>query len=74
MPRLELHDDAVSKELAAFTESVRLGLGVLRRVGEVTVGATPRSVSINCSRTTCSASSSNSALVSLSGTVRILGQ
>ena len=44
MPRLDLHDDAVSQELAAFAASVRRGLGVLRRVGEVTVGATPRSV------------------------------
>ncbi len=44
MPRLQLHADGVSKEVAAFEESVRRGLGVLRRVGEVTVGATPRTI------------------------------
>jgi polyhydroxyalkanoate synthase len=44
MPRLELHVDAVSKELTEFDENLRRGLGVLRRVGEVKVGATPRSV------------------------------
>lgn len=42
MPRLELHGDAVRDELAAFEQSLRSGLGVLRRLGGVTVGATPR--------------------------------
>ncbi len=42
MPRLELHEAAVREELAAFEKSLRSGLGVLRRVGGVTVGATPR--------------------------------
>ena len=44
MPRLELHSDAVAKELAAFDATLRRGLGVLRRVGEVKLGATPRAV------------------------------
>jgi len=44
MPRLELHGDAVRKEIEDFQESMRQGLGVLRRVGEVRVGATPRTV------------------------------
>ena len=44
MPRLELRIDDVTRELAAFEQSLRHGLGVLRRIGEVSIGATPRSV------------------------------
>ena len=44
MPRLELRLDAVEKELAEFQDNMRRGLGVLRRVGEIKVGATARSV------------------------------
>jgi polyhydroxyalkanoate synthase len=42
MPRLELHEDAVRQEMAAFAHGLQQGLGVLRRAGKVTVGATPR--------------------------------
>ena len=42
MPRLELDAETVRAEVAAFEEGVRRGLGVLRRAGEVRVGATPR--------------------------------
>ena len=44
MPRLELKIDAVTRELADFQDGVQRGLGVLRQIGEVRVGATPRSV------------------------------
>lgn len=44
MPRLQLNEDAVRQELAAFEASLQHGLGVLRRTGKVVVGATPRSV------------------------------
>lgn len=43
MPRLELEADAITQEIAAFEENLRRGLGVLRRIGEVRVGVTPRS-------------------------------
>lgn len=44
MPRLELHEDALRQELAAFEQNLRHGLGVLRKVAGVKVGATPRTV------------------------------
>ena len=44
MPRLELQLDAVNVELLEFQDKLRRGCGVLRGVGEVQVGATPRRV------------------------------
>ena len=44
MPRLKLHIDAVNQEIADFQDNVRRGLGVLRQIGEVRIGATPRSL------------------------------
>jgi polyhydroxyalkanoate synthase subunit PhaC len=44
MPRLKLQIDAVNKEIAEFQDRVRRGVGVLRQIGEVRIGATPRSV------------------------------
>ena len=44
MPRLKLQIEAVNKEIADFQDNVRRGLGVLRQIGEVRLGATPRTM------------------------------
>ena len=44
MPRLKLQIDAVNKEIADFQNSMRRGLGVLREMGEVPIGITPRTL------------------------------
>ena len=44
MPRLKLQIDAVNREISDFQANVRRGLAVLRQVGEMRAGATPRTV------------------------------